>query len=497
MCALSHPTHPIGRTLPIHPWLKKLHLVYHPGATTPLIETFSKRLLFYFEELGHHLQNQPDENTDLILTTAAFGVPLSWRNALLFTARRRFHLQHAPTIYTLLHATPDQFNEWMHRIQQALGQNPVAVEELHFPGLAPQAPSILVEQGTRGGAILALERVLQAQAKCIRLLLLLGNEHPERVYHFDLVGAHAVSVARDEAAFYTDIVLRMATTESTSEVTEHQVVGEPIEFSLWKSLSTPQAMHHAARELGWRNFFTPMVRISDLVAVPAVEGAIASQYSEGCFATWDIHLGALIATITGSARPVDKGNLSEDDLAVIVGVRADGRGALVQHVAGKSNAPPSSEAVEMMEMDRDLPRVQLEGKGESTARVPVLRSKLHGHRGIRAYNPEKVEFVPLDPPYYYYPVSCATHAQAQGIKTAFSRAECLRHPTDARQVVFTVLPGHGAVIAEKWVDGKAPFQTIWEAMDAGDLEIEPHVPQGLMGYVPGDDGRMYLQEGSL
>jgi hypothetical protein len=56
-----------------------------------------------------------------------------------------------------------------------------------------------------------------------------------------------------------------------------------------------------------------------------------------------------------------------------------------------------------------------------------------------------------------------------------------------------VLPGHGVVIVEKWVAGKAPFQTIWEHMDAGYLHVHRRVPQGPMTYVPGPDGRMFVR----
>jgi hypothetical protein len=203
-------------------------------------------------------------------------------------------------------------------------------------------------------------------------------------------------------------------------------------------------------------------------------------------------LNALIATVTGSARPVDKGSITEDDLAVIVGVRPDGQGALVRHVEGKRNDPPSTEAVEMMDMDSPLPTITLPAFGISTP-VPVVRSKLHGHRGISAYDPRWVEYVTLDPPYYHYLVSCGTDAQARGIKGAFARSEALQNPDDPRQVVFTVLPGHGAVIVEKWVPSKAPFQVIWEYMDAGYLEVHNLIPQGPMEYVPAPDGRMRLR----
>jgi hypothetical protein len=135
-----------------------------------------------------------------------------------------------------------------------------------------------------------------------------------------------------------------------------------------------------------------LVRVADLVQVPVVNAAVAEQYSEGCFATWEPRLGALIATITGSARPVDKDNITEDELAVIVGVRPDGKGALIRHVEGKRNDPPSSEAVEMMAMDEPLPKLELKldsQHGETAFQVPVARSKLHGHRGVATFHPDR------------------------------------------------------------------------------------------------------------
>jgi len=69
----------------------------------------------------------------------------------------------------------------------------------------------------------------------------------------------------------------------------------------------------------------------------------------------------------------------------------------------------------------------------------------------------------------------------------------LQNPDDPRQVVFTVLPGHGAVIVEKWVPGTASFQVIWEYMDAGYLEVENLIPQGPTEHVCGLGGRMLLQ----
>lgn len=146
----------------------------------------------------------------------------------------------------------------------------------------------------------------------------------------------------------------------------------------------------------------------------------------------------------------------------------------------------------MIAMDGPLPTVTLGRGWEAPAEVPVVRSKLHGHRGIRAYDARHIEYVPMAAPYHHYPVTCATEAQAQGIVSAFSRSEALQIPDDPRRVVFTVLPGHGTVIVEKWVPGTAPFQAIWEAMDKALLEVDSRVPQGPIEYVPSVGTRRVL-----
>ncbi|HEY7560844.1 MAG TPA: hypothetical protein VH650_01595 [Gaiellaceae bacterium] len=474
-------------TKPMHPWTRHIHVSYVPGPRDALVDAMVPELLAAFARLGHGVEETPTPETDVVLTTARFGEPLEWREATFFSLRRTYGLVHQPTLYTIVHAQREEFDRLLAHFGTLLQKEPPDPRDYEFPGLSPTAYHVLVEQGRRGGPILALERLVQAQAMSIRVLLVVGDQRAEDIYHFDLVGAYPTSAGATLDEVFEDTARRIATTVSTTEVTAHEVVGEAIPHSLWQTLETPTAMAAAGRELGRRGFFTEMVRIADLVSVPAVTEGVASQYSEGCFSTWDATLGALVATVTGSARPVDKGEITEDDLAVIAGVREDGVGAQVREVDGKRNDPPSSEAVEMMDMDRRLPQIDFHG-----ARVPVVRSKLHGHRGIAGYDPGHVEFVPLEEPYYHYLVSCATDAQAQGIKGAFERSQAMRDPGDPRAVAFTVLPGHGCFIAEKWVDGKAPFQTMWEFMDAGYLEIESPLPQGPMRYEEAGDGRMML-----
>jgi hypothetical protein len=479
-----------------HDWLRTIEVSLLPGDRSPVVHELTTNLMQKFRDLGHRVAETPSDDTNVLFTTAPFAKPIPWRQAPFFVARKQFKLKKSPVVYTIVHATPAEFDHWINHFKTALAKNPPQETDFQFEGLSPTAHKVLIEQGSRGGPILSLSRMLQAQAMSIRVLLVVGEKHPERVYHFDLVGAYPVSINRDANAFYSDIALRIVTTESTTEVTKHELMEPVIERETWQGLSTPEAMRRAGQEIGSRGFFTDMVRIEDLVHVPAVNESVAKQYSEGCFATWDPRVNALMATVTGSARPVHKGRLTDDDIAVIIGVRKDGRGAQVRHVDGKRNDPPSSEAVEMMDMDALLPRVTRETVAGVKSDVPVIRSKLHGHRGVKAFNPALVEYVPLDPPYYHYLVSCATEAQARGIKTAFSRSEILRNPDDPRKIAFTVLPGHGVVMAEKWQEGKAPFELIWEAMDSGELEIDPHVPQGEMSYDAGDDGRRHLKEHS-
>ncbi len=154
----------------VHPWLRNMHLAVVPGPTTPLLDQVLENLCLHAQRLGHRVQEKPDGQTDVLLTTALFGEPLPWRQALLFSARWRFSLPHTPTIYTLVQAAPTRFQALLEHLQRALAKEPPEPADFALSGLAPQAHRVLVEQGRRGGAILALERIVQAQAKCIRVL---------------------------------------------------------------------------------------------------------------------------------------------------------------------------------------------------------------------------------------------------------------------------------------------------------------------------------------
>ncbi len=275
-----------------------------------------------------------------------------------------------------------------------------------------------------------LLRIIQIQSKSIRVLLVVGDEKPDSAFLFDLVGAHPQIRNDDPQTFYKDITTRIMTAASTQEITRHQVVKPDVKRKVWDDLLTIQYMTQASQELGKRDFFTEMIHVSDVAEIPGFSDAISQQYSEGCFATWDTQINGLLTTITGSARPVRKENITDKDLAVIIGIKPEHDGALIRQVEGHPNHPPSSEAVEMIGMDLKLPRVSLPLSGG--AQAPVIRSKLHGHRGVRSFNRDLVEYVSIPESYLYYPVSCSTDAQYRAVQEAFSGSTALQNPEDPR-----------------------------------------------------------------
>jgi hypothetical protein len=318
----------VDQARPRHAWWGPLQLAFVPGVEHPVLTRLMPEFLEHLRRTGHEVHETPGPRTNLLLTTARFGVPVPWRRALMLSHRRAFGLAHSPTVMTVVVITPDELAAILHRLERSLAKEPPDPAEFSFPGLTERAHRVLIEQGRRGGPMLSLVRLVQSQAICIRVVLLVADDRPRHAYIFDLVGAHPRLPFDEPAAFYEDLARRMATAVSTQEVTEHLVQEPALNAATWRSLETPPAMMRASLELGARSFFTEMVRVADLVNVPGLDRAVASQYSEGCFATWEPRIAALVTTITGSARPVDKGRITEDELALIVGVRPDAGAAI-------------------------------------------------------------------------------------------------------------------------------------------------------------------------
>jgi hypothetical protein len=464
-----------------HGWLHRISLAImessEPGPAPELLAGLREAAV----RRGCDVTSVPTDASDVCVTTLPFLVPVDWRESVQLTVRRRYGLKRTPMTFGLMWADADAFEAAFDHLAKALTKDPIDPADFVYEGLMQSGIDTLVEQGMRGGPMLSLMRVLQAQSKCVRIILVVGRDEPQAAFYLDLVGGHPrVAVGTDPRAFYDDMVTRIETAAGSPAVTAHVTDEELVPSAAWTSATTPGAMRRAGHELGRRSFFTQMVRVADLVAVPAVDDAIADQYSEGCFATWDPALHALVSTATGSAKPVDKTELQDEDLAVIRTVRDDKLGAIVRHVEGHAVTLPSSEAVELRDVDLVLPSRTLgDDMGELAGEeVPAIRSKLHGHRGVSSFDPAVVEFVPLPAAYYDYPVSCATGAQAAGVRDAFAASQAFRDPDDRRTLAFTILPTHGIVIGEAWRPGKAPFDLIFEAIDSGALVISDAIPQG-------------------
>lgn len=475
-----------------HAFLRPVQLAFVPAPSTPLVDEVLAGLQRALRERGHAWTERPDDHTDAFVTTARLHEPLAWRDSPMFIGRKKYRLSRKPANYAFVQVRPDELVELLERLEAALSRPEPRKQDFAFPGLSDNAWQVLLDQGRRGGAMMSLGRLLQAQSKSLRVVMIVGDERPVAAHLFDLAGAYPRIDGSDLGRFCDEIALRIATHLSTREVANHSTDDAPIANELWRAAEAPKAMMRVSRELGARDFFTSMVRIADLVDVPAITGAIASQYSEGCFGTHDPLLGAQVVTVTGSTHEVEKACVQQDDLAVIQSVHADGSGVVARAVEGLRNDPPSSEAVEFELIDHFLPRMRLPAAFGVDAEVPVVRSKLHGHRGVVSYDPRHVEYVALDEPFFHYLVSCSTEAQATGVAAAFARSAALNDPSDPRTVVFTVLPGHGLLMAEKWVAGTRPFDVLLRAMDDGVLEVGDGVPQGPMRYRE-QGGRMVLE----
>ncbi|MBL8723706.1 MAG: hypothetical protein JNK49_06640 [Planctomycetes bacterium] len=468
---------------PVPSFVRPVHLAHVPGPSTPLLDAAMVGLAEACARHGHHWTQAPDARTDAFVTTARLHEPLSWRQSPLFVGRKQFGLRHKPATYAVVQATPEQLRSLLARFAAALARQPWQPADFELPGLAANGAKVLRSQGESGGPLVCVARLLQAQTKCLRILLLVGDQQLESAYLFDLAGARPRLDGRDARRCYSEAVQRMATQLSTCEATAHEALPDVIPAATWAAAVVPPALLRWSRELGQRRFFTELVRVADLVDVPVLNDALAQQYSEGCFASFDPLLDAQVITASGSLEPVAKSAVAEGDLAVLAAPRANASGVVFRRVEGHRNPQPSSEALEFELLDARLPRrVPPAGCGV-TRPVPVVRSKLHGHRGVAAYDPRSVEFAPLAAEFHDYLVSCSTQAQALAIADAFARSAALHDPEDPRQVVFTILPGHGLLMVEKWQPGLAPGAVLLAAMDSGQLEVAREVPQGHCRYV--------------
>ena len=126
-------------TAPTHGWVSAVHVSWVPGTGSPLSNQVGHEILRAFEGMGHVVDPRPNQQTDLVITTAPFGQPIGWRESLLFAGRRRLGLKAIPTPFSLVHVTPHELDRVLAHLRQALEQQPPDPEQFRFPGMAPQA----------------------------------------------------------------------------------------------------------------------------------------------------------------------------------------------------------------------------------------------------------------------------------------------------------------------------------------------------------------------
>lgn len=475
---------------PLHTWTHSIVLAYLPDYLDPLLERVLPELLDWFRANGSRVQSEPDNNTELIITTGRFGRPVGRDEALLFNAKRRYGLSQRPQVLTVVSMRPDEYEQTSAHFVD-LGAGRVPASDARYTGLGPRAVEVMAEQAKRSPEM-AVGRLLQGQMISIRVMALIGDEsgQPQRAIHYDLAGAHPTSDASDPRRFAAEAGGRILTAVCAHEVDRHQMVPERLPRSTWISLVTPEAMVEAGATFGRFGFFNSPIAVETFLGYRGIGDAIAAQYSEGCYGVYEPEIPGLITTATGSSRLVDKRSITRDDQAIVVGIRPEKDGALVMQVEGHPDVVPSVEAVEMMSLCRSVSTHPRRNRAGQVVQVPNVRAILHGHVGVESYDPAYVESVFLDEAYYQYLVSCGTGALAHGTAGAFSRGACLRDLSDPRAVAFLEQPGHGLVVVEKWVEGKAPFQVLREALETGRLCITNHVPQSHVDWVQAEgEGR--------
>lgn len=476
-----------------HAWVQPVGVAVVAGDSHPAGAAVAQALTDWLSAAGCPITPTPTADTGLVLTTARFEQPVGRDDALLLNIKRRFGLRHRPTLVTLVTIAERDYQHWLTHFAE-LAHHPAETppaSEFQYPGLGPDAVEVLVRQARRGGPEVALGRFLQGLTICFRVLALrlADNGQPLYATHFDLAGAHPTTDARDLPAFAADTAQRLLAASCTLEVNQHHYLDDDVPADLWASLAAPDAMTRVGQTFTKYGFFTDPVQVEKLLGFRGLSDAIAAHYSEGCYATWEPGIGqggALISTASGSSRLVDKRTITREDQAALVGVRADGLGAIVRGVSGMPPVVPSVEAVEMRRICESVPTTTLTAPTGLQHTVPAIRSLLHGHVTVAGYDPRFVEGVRLPEVFQRHLVSCGTGALAAGTSAAFARAESLAAAADPRQVAFLIQPGHGIMLAEKWVADRAAFDLLKAYLADGKLEISMAVPQGDYHWEPTD-----------
>ena len=96
---------------PLHRFLRRVHIAAVSGPSTPLLDLVLRGIEHAMREQGHEWTAAPDATTDAFVTTARLHEPVSWREAPLFTGRKRFGLAGKPSTYTFVQVTQAQLQQ--------------------------------------------------------------------------------------------------------------------------------------------------------------------------------------------------------------------------------------------------------------------------------------------------------------------------------------------------------------------------------------------------
>jgi hypothetical protein len=470
-----------------------------PGRSTAAVDQVVQALLDWLRQAGCTIEPIPTNDTDLVVTTNVFGQAVHRDDSLLFNAKRQYKLNRRPQVLTVVDVPEEDYQAWLARFETMAHLPAADTSGESYTGLGPQAAEVIGQQARRGGPEMAFSRLVQAQMLSIRVMAIRTKAgKPYRAIHFDLAGAHPVTDATDLEVFAAEAGPRVLAAVCATEVNHHIFAEPPVPAEVWRAISGPEAMVRAGSTFTQYGFFTTPIYIEKVLGYRGISEAISAQYSEGCYGVYEADIPGLLTTATGSSRLVDKRAITRADQAVVIGVKPEQDGAIVRPVEGMEMVVPSVEAVEMMSICEHVPgHYRTNSRGERV-KVPNVRSVLHGHLGVAAFDPERVEAVRLDPLYYTQLVSCGTGALAVATAAAFGRSEALRSLDDPRAVVFLEQPGHGVMVVEKWpAEGSkaAPFDTIHDFLRAGHLTMTYDIAQGPVQWepAPGPDGRTIMR----
>lgn len=460
----------------MHRWLHPVRATVLPGSGPQPVTALTHRIATWLHSTGNIVTEQPTPSTNVLLTTATFGQAVAVECAPLFTAKRAYHLHTRPTVVTLVGMRSDQFKDWTEHFA-----NLSAIQRT-YPGLGPAAGRILADQSRTAGPEVALGRLVQAQAKSIRAIVITfdSNDQPVQAIHYSLAGAHRVTDATNIDEFVRDAGIRILTAACERDVHDCAYVSDALPLRTWNSLTVPAAMIRSGRRFGEMGLFSAPVSIETLLGFRGLGDVLSKQFSDGCYAAFEPKLSALVMTASGSWRSIDKGAIGQSEQAIVVGVADNSDAVQVRPVEGFGHVRPSVEAFEMMGICKAVGSHELRESMDRPVTVPNVRAILHAHRGVDAYDPQKVERVVLDEMFEAFPVSCGTLPLAKASAAAFGRSVALSDHDDPRLIVFLEQPGHGVIVIERWAASAStdPFDAIHQSLVRGDLVLSKRVPQG-------------------